>query len=174
MESLNRILNSPYLVLNKLAVALYQDGTAAAKVRLRSRANGQHRYTKAEVKRLRQLLRAFAATLEKRAAKMEAAAAAEELEEPPLKLLEHKLLNTKQFLSRNQHETGKNYNQLYDQMRLRTQPHAATLGQLAQSLYRFSAFILEQLEASKTESKTYPFSAGRGALSHLGETKQEE
>lgn len=172
MESLQYLIKHPYIVVNKISEALYNENTLAAYARLRSRASGRHRFTEEEVQALIKIFGKLSAQLRKLSARLEkmAVTAAGEEGKPKndvLKTLNLPMVNWKPLISNAADNLQGNYYKLYDSLRSKSKCNSHELVVLKTELDSFAADIDARLEITKKEAKTYPFGFGRGAHSHI-------
>ncbi len=169
MESLQYLLNHPFIVLNNVSEVLYQQKTTAFNARLRSRAIGRHRFREDEWVKLAKIFSKLSNQLTKIAQKLEGLPQNDNAKKKtvPLDILYIPMLNVKQLLSKSVENTPLNYFRIYDSLRNRTKLNENDLKPISAALLKFSEEIQQHLEQAKKEAKSYPFVLGRGSKSHL-------
>lgn len=162
LKSLTDLLTHPYLVRNRLAETLYGESSAAAHTRLMSRAKGRHRFREEEASGLIKIFEDLAGRLEGLAGKLQGA----EIEPDDTKmLLVFPELSLKLLIDAALGEG--HYLSFYERLRDgRTLPEG-WLEAVAAELRRFAAQMRENADLARREARQYPFSYGKGRISHL-------
>jgi hypothetical protein len=167
MEPLQNLLKHPFVVSNRLAELLYKEEGVNCFTRLRSRSRGRHRFTKEEYKGLVKLFREMSTRVRTKADRLADALQTPYAHRNLRHMLEHPTINLRQMLMAAGREIGKTYYQFYDSLRGRS-PLQPGEGEAIVACFRaFADEIDAALEAAKQSAKHYPFSAGRGQVSHL-------
>lgn len=169
MESLQYLLNHPFVVLNNVSEVLYEQKAPAYYTRLRSRASGRHRFREDEAKQLMKIFAKFASQITKAADKLNKISSKTDTKKEvlPMSILNIPMLNVKQVLSKVVENTPLNYFRLYDSLRKRTKLSGNELKSIIATLIEFVIDINKHLEQAKIESKSYSFVLGRGSKSHI-------
>lgn len=162
LKSLTDLLTHPYLVRNRLAETLYGESSNAVYTRLMSRAKGRHRFREEEAHGLIKIFERLAGRLERLADKLQGA---EVKPADAKKLLVFPELNLKPVIDATLGQ-GR-YLSFYERLRDgRTLPEG-WLEAVAAELLRLAAQIRENADLARGEARQYPFSYGKGRISHL-------
>ena len=169
MNSLIDILGHDYIVINRMAEAIYGETGNAINQRLRSRIKRRHHFTVEDYKASRRELLAFSRQLDRIADKMEKLQAGDKKKIDWLKQMHHPILNHKNLIAEVATGFQSGYYSLYDGLRNKKALPKGVIPAMVKEYRQFAEQIRAALESAKEEKKTYTFSQGRGGASHRGE-----